>query len=80
MNLTIHIENTDDYPFIRHLLERIEGVSIVDNAEEIIEGLPRSIYEALDNYGANLKEEDLISEEEFFKTIRNRTCELYSPK
>ena len=29
MNLTIEIENTEDYPFIKQLLERLKGVKIV---------------------------------------------------
>lgn len=81
MKLTIQIENKEDYPFIKELLERLEGVKITsEDGEELIEGVPRHIYEAIDNYGANVKEEDCISEEEFFKTIEEARCRLYSRK
>ena len=80
MNLTIEIENTEDYPFIKQLLERLKGVKIVNNEYEVIEGVPVNVFEAIDQYGANLKEEDLISKEEFFNFIDEEICRLNSQK
>lgn len=79
MNLTIEIENTEDYPFIKQLLERLKGVKIVNNEYEVIEGVPAHVFEAIDQYGANLKEEDLISHEEFMKMINEARCRLNTP-
>ena len=80
MNLTIEIENKEDYPFIKQLLERLKGVKIVNNEYEMIEGVPVHVFEAIDQYGANLKEEDLISKEEFFNFIDEEICRLNSQK
>ena len=80
MNLTIEIENTEDYPFIKQLLERLKGVKIVNNEYEMIEGVPAHVFEAIDQYGENLKEEDLISKEEFFSYIDKEICRLNSQK
>ena len=80
MNLTIEIENKEDYPFIKQLLERLKGVKIVNNEYEMIEGVPVNVFEAIDQYGANLKEEDLISKEEFFNFIDEEICRLNSQK
>ena len=80
MNLTIEIENTEDYPFIKQLLERLKGVKIVNNEYEVIEGVPAHVFEDIDQYGANLKEEDLISKEEFFNFIDEEICRLNSQK
>jgi len=42
--------------------------------------MPDEFFEALENYAENLKDEDGISEEEFFKNARQKVCELYSQK
>lgn len=73
------MENTDD-SFSSQLLERLAGVTVLDNAKEIIEGLPVHLYDALAKHGANLKKEDCIFKEDFFDNIRKRICELYSQK
>lgn len=80
MNLTIEIENKEDYPFIKQLLEHLKGVKIVSNEYEMIEGVPAHVFEAIEKYGENLKEEDLISKEEFFKFIDDEICRLNSQK
>ena len=80
MNLIIEIENKEDYPFIKQLLERLKGVKIVNNEYEVIEGVPVHVFEDIDQYGANLKEEDLISKEEFFNFIDEEICRLNSQK
>lgn len=80
MNLTIEIENKEDYPFIKEFLERLEGVKIVQNEYEIIEGLPTYVFEQVEKYGESLKEEDLISKKDFFKLIDEEICKLNSQK
>lgn len=78
MNLTIEIENKEDYAFIKQLLERLKGVKVVPQPYEMIEGVPAHIFEAIDKYGENLKEEDMISKEDFFKFIDDEICRLNS--
>ncbi|OWK97782.1 hypothetical protein AP75_09500 [Kaistella haifensis DSM 19056] len=78
MNLTIEIENKEDYDFIKQLLERLKGVKVLPQPYEMIEGVPAHIFEAIDKYGENLKEEDMISKEEFFKFIDDEICRLNS--
>lgn len=80
MNLTIEIENNEDYPFIKELLERLEGVKIVQNNYQIIEGVPAHVFEKIEKYGESLKDEDLISKEDFFKYIDEEICRLNSQK
>lgn len=80
MNLTIEIENKEDYPFIKKLLESLKGVKIVPKDYELIEGVPAHVFEEIEKYGANLKEEDLISKEEFFEFIDEEICRLNSQK
>ncbi len=80
MNLTIEIENQDDYPFIKKLLESLKGVKIINAEYETVEGLPVHVFEKIEEYGANLKDEDLISKEEFFKYIDVEICRLNSQK
>ena len=78
MNLTKEIENKEDYDFIKQLLERLKGVKVLPQPYEMIEGVPAHIFEAIDKYGENLKEEDMISKEEFFKFIDDEICRLNS--
>lgn len=80
MNLIIEIENKEDYPFIKQLLERLKGVKIVPYEYEMIEGVPAHVFEAIEKYGENLKEEDCISKEDFFENARKTVCELSSRK
>lgn len=48
MNLSIEIENQEDYPFIKQLLERLKGVRIVPDEYEMIEGVSAHVFEAID--------------------------------
>ena len=82
MNITIEIENKEDFPFIKKLMENLKGVKILPTESENIEEveMPDEFFEALENYADNLKDEDCISEEEFFKNARQKVCELYSQK
>ncbi len=80
MNLTIEIENKEDYDFIKQLLERLKGVKVLPQPYEMIEGVPAHIFEAIDKYGENLKDEDLISHDDFMKIIDDARCRLNTPK
>jgi len=80
MNLTIEIESQEDYIFVKKLLERLKGVKIVPNDYETIEGLPSRVFEEIEKYGESLKDEDLISKEDFFKYIDEEICRLNSQK
>ena len=82
MNLTIEIENKEDLPFIKKLLESLKGVKILDKnyAEDIDDFLPSNVQEALEKYAGNLTEEDCISKEEFFQYIDGEICRLDSQK
>lgn len=78
MNLTIEIENKEDFPFIKKLLESLKGVKIVDQkyAEDVDDFLPLNVQEALENYADNLKDEDMISHEDFINFIEEERCKL----
>lgn len=82
MHITIEIENKEDFPFIKKLMENLKGVKILDQnyAEKIDDFLPLNVQEALENYADNLKDEDCISSEEFFQNARKKVSELYSQK
>lgn len=80
MNLTIEIEDQENYLFIKELLGRLEGVKIVKNDYETVEGLPISVFEKIEKYGESLKDEDMISKKDFFKFIDEEICRLNSQK
>ncbi len=80
MNLTIEIDNKEDYFLIKQLLERLKGVRIVKNDYETVEGLPAHVFEELEKYGESLKDEDMISKKDFFKFIDEEICRLNSQK
>lgn len=80
MNLTIEIDNKEDYFLIKQLLERLKGVRIVKNDYETIEGLPAHVFEELEKYGESLKDKDMISKKDFFKFIDEEICRLNSQK
>ncbi|GAA4149955.1 hypothetical protein GCM10022217_02480 [Chryseobacterium ginsenosidimutans] len=80
MNLTIEIEDQENYLFIKELLGRLEGVKIVKNDYETIEGLPTNVFEKIEKYGESLKDEDMISKKDFFKFIDEEICKLNSQK
>ena len=77
MTYILELENKDDFPKVKKLLEQIKGARIFDSeASEISD----EIYEALDHYADSVKEEDCISSEEFFAKARKKVCGLYSQK
>ena len=80
MNLTIEIDNKEDYFLIKQLLERLKGVRIVKNDYETVEGLPSHVFEELEKYGESLKDENMISKKNFFKFIDEEICRLNSQK
>ena len=78
MNITIEIENNEDFPFIKKLMENLKGVKILPTESENIEEveMPDEFFEALENYADNLKDEDCISEEEFMEFIKEEQPKL----
>lgn len=82
MIVNIELENSEDFAFIKQLLEKIKGVKSVSVQQEyeMIEGVPAHVYEAIEKYADSVKEEDCISSEEFFENARKKACELYSRK
>jgi len=82
MIVNIELENKEDFAFIKQLLEKIKGVKSVsiEKEYETIEGLPLHVFEALEKYGDSLKEEDMISKEEFDQFIDDEICRLNSQK
>lgn len=82
MIVNIELENSEDFAFIKQLLEKIKGVKSVSLQQEyeMIEGVPAHVYEAIEKYADSVKEEDCISSEEFFENARKKACELYSRK
>ncbi|CAD7809731.1 hypothetical protein CHRY9390_02058 [Chryseobacterium aquaeductus] len=80
MNLTIEIEDQEDYIFVKELLERLKGVKVIENKYETIEGLPVKVFEEIEKYGESVKNEDLISKKDFFKFIDEEICRLNSQK
>lgn len=80
MNLTIEIDNKEDYFFVKQLLERLKGVRIVKNDYETVEGLPSHVFEEIEKYGESLKNDDMISKKDFFKFIDEEICRLNSQK
>ncbi|MCU7618173.1 hypothetical protein NZ698_13270 [Chryseobacterium sp. PBS4-4] len=77
MTYILELENKDDLPKVKKLLEQIKGARVFESDEDEI---PNEIYEALDRYADSIKEEDCISSEEFFANARKKVCELYSRK
>ena len=77
MNYILELEDKEDFPRVKKLLEQIKGARIF---EQDYDEIPNDIYEALDKYADSVKEEDCISSEEFFANARKKVCELYSRK
>ncbi|MFY1046889.1 hypothetical protein [Chryseobacterium sp. GP-SGM7] len=83
MIVNIELENSEDFVFIKQLLEKIKGmksVSLQKEEYEMIEGVPTHVYEAIEEYGKSLKEEDMISQKVFLKFIDEEICRLNSQK
>ncbi|MGI9652864.1 hypothetical protein [Chryseobacterium sp. RLHN22] len=84
MIVNIELENSEDFAFIKQLLEKLKGVKSVsvqgEEEYEMIEGVPAHVFEAIEKYADYVKEDDCISSEEFFENARKKVCELYSRK
>ncbi len=82
MNLTIEIENKEDFPYIKKLLENLKGVKILKKEIETVEDveMPDGFFDALSDYADSLKDEDCISHEEFIDFIKEERCKLYTAK
>jgi hypothetical protein len=83
MIVNIELENSEDFAFIKQLLEKIKGVksvSIKEDEEFYEDGTPKWFIDKLADYADRLEDKDMISEEEFFSNARKKACELYSRK
>lgn len=77
MTLIVEIENRNDIPAIKKYLENIKGVTVKDSSYENSENeIPDYVYEALSEYADNLKDEDMISHEDFMKFIDEEKCSM----
>ncbi|MBD3906838.1 hypothetical protein NAL32_19550 [Chryseobacterium sp. Ch-15] len=83
MIVNIELENSEDFVFIKQLLEKIKGVKSVSVAEEeeiYEDGTPKWLIEKLADYADRLEEKNMISEEEFFNYVDDEICRLNSQK
>ncbi|WP_144281846.1 hypothetical protein [Chryseobacterium echinoideorum] len=83
MIVNIELENSEDFAFIKQLLEKIKGVksvSVQKEEYEMIEGVPAHVFDAIEQYGKSLKDEDMISQKDFLKFIDEEICRLNSQK
>ncbi|MFC6269384.1 hypothetical protein [Frigoriflavimonas asaccharolytica] len=82
MNITIEIENKEDFPFIKKLIENLKGVKILEKNIETVEDveMPDEFFDALSDYADSLKDEDCISHDEFLKFIKEERCKLSTVK
>lgn len=82
MIVNIELENAEDFVFIKQLLEKIKGVKSVSVQDDykMVEGVPTYVFEEIEKYGKSLKNEDMISKDDFFKFIDEEICKLNSQK
>ena len=82
MTYILELENKEDFPKVKKLLEQIKGARVFDSNEEehYEDGTPKWFIDKLADYADSLEEKDMISEEEFFSNARKKVCELYSRK
>lgn len=82
MIVNIELENAEDFVFIKQLLEKIKGVKSVSVQDDykMVEGVPTYVFEEIEKYGKSLKDEDMISKDDFFKFIDEEICKLNSQK
>lgn len=83
MLVNIELENTEDFVFIKQLLEKIKGVKSVSVKEEdefYKDGTPKWFIDKLADYADSLEEKDMISKKDFFKFIDEEICRLNSQK
>lgn len=83
MIVNVELENAQDFPFIKELLEKLKGVKSVSVQEDeglYEDGTPKWFIEKLADYADRLEEKDMVSEEEFFKYVDSEICRLNSQK
>lgn len=82
MIVNIELENAEDFVFIKQLLEKIKGVKSISVQDDykMVEGVPTYVFEKIEKYGKSLKDEDMISKDDFFKFIDEEICKLNSQK
>lgn len=69
MSYILELEDKEDFPRVKKLLEQIKSARIFEQDDDEI---PNDVYEALDKYADSVKEEDCISSEEFFANARKK--------
>ncbi len=83
MTYILELENKEDFPKVKKLLEQIKGAKLFDTddaSEAYPDGTPREFIQKLAEYADSVKEEDWISEEEFSNFVREERCRLNSAK
>lgn len=82
MTYILELENKEDFPKVKKLLEQIKGARVFDrNEQESYEdGTPKWFIDKLSDYADSLEGKDMISEEEFFKYVDGEICRLNSQK
>ncbi|KFE99209.1 hypothetical protein IX39_00570 [Chryseobacterium formosense] len=82
MIVNIELENSEDFAFIKQLLEKLKGVKSVSVQEEEFyeDGTPKWFIDKLADYADRLEEKDMVSEEQFLKYVDEEICRLNSQK
>ena len=82
MTYILELENKEDFPKVKKLLEQIKGAQLYENKEDEFyeDGTPKKFIKALSDYSDNLKDEDWISEADFLEYIKEEKCRLTSQK
>ena len=77
----LELENNDDFPKVKKLLEQIKGAKIFDTSESesYPDGTPKWFIDELADYADRLTEKDMITEEEFSDFVKDERCKLNLP-
>lgn len=81
MTYILELENNDDFPKVKKLLEQIKGAKIFDTSESesYPDGTPKWFIDELADYADRLTEKDMITEEEFSDFVKDERCKLNLP-
>ena len=81
MTYILELENKDDFPKVKKLLEQIKGAKVFETDNETYpDGTPKWFIDELADYADKLTAEDMISEEEFSNFVKEERCKLNLPK
>ncbi len=81
MTYILELENKEDFPRVKKLLEQIKGAKLYESTKDFYkDGTQKWFIDKLSDYADNLKEEDYISEEEFSNFVEEERCKLNSQK